>query len=128
MCSMPATWSRSPRYTGRRLNGLVVTVVSTSAIGVLMSIAASRSRGTISWLAVRRPSRNARCRRTCSCGSSSPPSRLSAMSSSISSGECTWRWPVVGTRNRLSSSAPLPLRTTIAQENRRSDHCIGSTV
>ena len=40
----------SPRYTGSRLYGLAATSVSTSANGVATSIAASRARGTISWL------------------------------------------------------------------------------
>ena len=89
---------------------------------------ASRARGTISCLAVRSPSRSARCSRTCSSGSSSPPSRLSAMSSSISSGEWTWRCPVDATPSSRSSSAPLPFSSAIDGANRRSDHCIGSTV
>ena len=55
-------------------------------------------RGTISCLACRRLSRSARCRRRCSSGSSRPPSRLSAMSSSISSGEWMWRWPAAARR------------------------------
>ena len=65
---------------------------------------ASCSRGTINWRAVA-AQRRARCRRTRSSGSSSPPSRLSAISSSISSGEWTCRWPVFGTP---STSGPAP--------------------
>ncbi len=47
------------------------------------------------------PSLSAWCSLTCSCGSSRPPSRLSAMSSSISSGECTCRCPVFFTPHQL---------------------------
>ena len=50
------------------------------------------------------------------------------MSSTISSGECTWRCPVVGTRISFSSSTPLPFRNAIDHENTRIDHCIGRTV
>jgi hypothetical protein len=50
------------------------------------------------------------------------------MSSTISSGECTCRCPVVGTRISFRSSTPLPFRKAIDHENTRIDHCMGSTV
>ena len=64
------------------------------ASGASTSTASTWSHGTISSRAGLSRSRSARCSRRCSSGSSRPPSRLSAISSSSSSGEWTWRWPV----------------------------------
>ena len=50
------------------------------------------------------------------------------MSSSISSGECTWRWPVPRIRISLRNRLPLPLRKSIDQAKALCDHCIGTTV
>ena len=129
MCSMPMTWSSVAAIHGQaaeRAGGGDPRARRQTASRCRWPRAARAAPSA--GCAVRRPRRSARCRRTCSCGSSRPPSRLSAISSSISSGECTWRWPVDGTRSRRSSSAPLPLRKRSTSENRRSDHCIGRTV
>ena len=80
MLSSELAIDRQPRIRARR------HVADDLVSGVSIRAPPCGVRGTISCLACRRLSRSARCSRSCSSGSSSPPSRLSAISSSISSG------------------------------------------
>ena len=102
--------------------GSAATKAMTSAIGVLMSMAEIFRRGTMSCFACRRLSRSARCSRRCSSGSSRPPSRLSAISSSISSGEWMWRCDWDGdpiSRSSKQARAVEPLDERPVQPQRR---------
>ncbi len=104
------------------------TLAPTSLSGGSGSRAVIRRRGTISCVACRRFSLRARCSRACSSGSSSPPSLLSAISNSSSSGEWICRCVCVGAPMIRSRNRPLPFSQAMKGRYTHSDASIGGNV
>ena len=109
-----------PRKTGIRLKGRRATVPHDVLPRRLHVSIVKRVAGHHEIARGSQAEVSARCSRCCSSGSSSPPSRLSAISRSISSGEWRCRWPLLARAEEArSTNDDVPLST--AMNGRKTD-------